>query len=89
MDTTLLDNEKDKLDAIKTYINDLKKYNASLNETYQKEGKTLNKNESVLASTEIVTKYGLLSVSSIAVEDAINAKLNTEEEKINRLYETT
>ncbi len=89
LDTTLLDNEKDKLDAIKTYINDLKKYNASLNETYQKEGKTLNKNESVLASTEIVTKYGLLSVSSIAVEDAINAKLNTEEEKINRLYETT
>ena len=89
LDTSLLDNENAKKTAIKTYIDELKNYNASLKETYSKEGKTFKNDTSVLGATEIATKYGLFSVSSVAVENAINAELTNENDKINRLYEST
>ncbi len=89
VDTTLLEDDASKKEAIKTYINNLISYNDKLNGIYEKEGSTFNKQKSVLGSTEIVTKYGLLSVSSVAVEDALNSVANSLEDKVNRLFEST
>ncbi len=97
LDTTLLKSEQDKKDAIKKYITELRNYVSGLPSKYEEiyqdvedENKyTYNEKESAFGVTEIATKYGLLSFSSKAVLDAIDSGLNTEEEKINRLYEST
>ncbi len=88
VDTTLLENETDKKAAIKKYIKELENYNSTLESAYASIGKSFDKQKSVLGSTEIVTKYGLLSVSSVAVEDALKSNKKTIEEKTNRLYES-
>ncbi len=88
VDTTLLETEDQKKAAIKDYIEKLAEYNASLDEKYNSEGGSFDAKSSVLGSTEIVTKYGLFSVSSVAVENAINANLQTIEQKTDRLYES-
>ncbi len=88
VDTTLLETEEQKKEAIKTYIEKLAEYNALLDEKYNSEDGVFDPQISVLGSTEIVTKYGLFSVSSVAVEEAINANLQTIEQKTNRLYES-
>ncbi len=78
--------EKEKKDAIKTYIEDLEKHNSSLTSKYQEKGLTYQEKESAIESTEVVTEYGLWSVSSKAAENALKG---TNEEKINQLYEST
>ncbi len=88
VDTTLLDNENDKKTAIKKYIEELEAYNGTLESVYAQEGKSFDKYKSVLGSTEIVTKYGLLSVSSVAVEDALKSNLSNINDKVGRLYES-
>ncbi len=95
LDTTLLTTESAKKDAIKNYINELSEFVSNLPAIYTKayEGVetsySYNAKTSALGVTEIVTKYGLWSFSSEAVLNAINTDLTTEEEKINRLYEST
>ena len=86
VDTTLLTTDDEKKSAIKKYIETLTTYNASLNEKYNSEDKSFDPKTSVLGSTEIVTEYGIFSVSSKAVEDALNSNLTNIEEKTNRLY---
>ncbi len=88
LDTTGL-NASDKKAAIQKYIGELKDFNASLPGLYQAENKTFDKATSVLSSTEIVTEHGLLSVSSMAVEDALVSGADTIEAQIDRLDETT
>ena len=89
VDTTLLKNETEKKAEIKKYIEKLEDYNSKLDSVYASEGKgTFNKGTSVLGSTEIVTKYGLFSVSSKAVEDALDSGLTSTDQKVNRLYES-
>ncbi len=89
LDISNLTDETEKKDAIKTYVEELEKYNGSLENIYNKENLTFNNKTSVLASTEIVTKHGLLSVSSIAVENALSSGLTTVNDKVERLYEST
>ncbi len=89
LDVSTCNSDDEKTLAIKTYINALDKYNNSLQDQYKKEGKTFDNRTSVLASTEIVTKHGLFSFSSLAVLNAINSSLTTEKEKIERVFEST
>ncbi len=83
LDTSLLNTEESKKEAIKNYITSLNKHIETLKETYQG---NFDPRTSVLGATEIVTKHGLFSVSANAVLDAINSGLQTDEEKINRVY---
>lgn len=85
LDVSTITDATEKEKAIKTYISDLQKYNASLENIYAQEEKTFDNRNSVLASTEIVTEHGLFSVSSLAVENA----LNSVSDKVSRLAEST
>ncbi len=83
VDTTLLTTEEDKKKAIRKYVETLRTYNSTLSKKY--EG-NFNPQTGVLGSTEIVTKYGLFSVSSVAVENALNSGTSNDDERVNRLY---
>ena len=83
VDTTLLTSEEDKKKAIRKYVETLKTYNNTLSEKYEGD---FDPKTSVLGSTEIVTKYGLFSVSSVAVENALNSNTSNDDERVNRLY---
>ncbi len=85
LDVSTITDDAEKEAAIETYVNELKKYNASLKDVYTKENKTFDNRNSVLASTEIVTEHGLFSVSSLAVENALDSVSN----KVSRLAEST
>ncbi len=89
LDISLLTSEKEKKEEIKNYIEKLETYNASLEDIYASEGKSFDAKKSALGSTEIVTEYGLLSVSSVATQAAIDSKTTTIDEKVDRLYEST
>ena len=89
VDTTLLTTEKEKKDALRTYIEELEKFNSSLNSLYVSQGKAFDSKTGVLGSTEIVTRHGLWSVSSVAVLNALNDVSSTLDEKVERLYEST
>ena len=84
LDLSLITNTKDKKEAISKYIKELQKYNASLEKKYSDDNLTFDPTSSVLGSTEVVTKHGLWSVSSVATEKALK-----ETDKIEQLYETT
>ncbi len=95
VDTTNLTSTDEKKNAIREYINELEAYNSKLRteyKVYADENKLIDgkfdKSSSVLGSTEIVTKYGLFSVSSVAVEEALKNDNTTLEQKVNRLYES-
>ncbi len=88
VDTTLLENDELKKEAIKNYIEELTDYNSKLESTYASEGLIFDKYSSVLASTEIVTEHGIFSVSSIAVLNALNSKATTIEGKTDTLFES-
>ncbi len=88
LDLSLLETETEKRAAIKTYVEELDSYVASLPDVYKNEGLTYEPTTSVLNSTEIVTEKGLLSFAASAVNDAIKAKLTTTDEKVNRVYES-
>ena len=88
IDTTNLTNENSKKEKIKNYIENLHEYNASLESLYAQDNKVFDSKNSVLASTEIITRHGLFSVSSIAVDDALSTGTNGIDEEVNRLYES-
>ncbi len=86
LDTTTLTTETEKKEAIKNYINALDSHVTEIKKSY---GDAFDKYTSVGASTEIATRQGLLSFSSVAVLDAINSGCNTLDEKVNRVYKST
>lgn len=88
LDLSLLNTMEEKKAAIKTYIETLDEYTLALPDIYAEEGKIFSKTESVRGATEIVTKYGLFSVSSTAVKDALDSKGTTTDEKVDVLYES-
>ena len=91
IDTTLIDDETKAKAAIKEYIETLEDYNSKLESVYANDNDpdtTFDKESSVLGSTEIVTKYGMFSVSSVAVGDALKSKASTIDDKVNTLYES-
>ncbi len=79
----------DKTNAIKTYIEELEAYSSKLPQLYEEKGLTFNERTSVLNSTEIVTEHGLFSFPATAVKNAIATGLNTLDEKVNRVNEST
>lgn len=89
LDVSLLSSEEEKKEAISTYIENLKNYNDGLDQVYKNMGSTFDKKLSVLGSTEIVTEYGLFSVSSVAVMEALNSKAKDLSSQTNILYEST
>ncbi len=92
---TSLNSEEEKKEAIRSYISELDTFVNNLPtmyaEVYKNEEKqsTYEKYNSALGVTEIATKYGLFSFSAEAVRDAINDGLSTEDEKVERLYNST
>ncbi len=95
LDTSLLTSATEKKEAIKNYINDLKDYVSKLNNMYSEyyQGKeyplAYDKETSALGVTEIVTKHGLWSFSAEAVRDAITTGLDSIDQQVERLYEST
>ncbi len=79
----------DKINAIRTYIEELETYTSKLPQLYSEQDLTFNERTSVLNSTEIVTEKGLLSFPATAVKNAIASGLNSMDEKVNRVNETT
>lgn len=79
----------DKTNAIKTYIEELETYTSELPQLYSEQELTFNERTSVLNSTEIVTEKGLFSFPATAVKNAIASGLNTIDEKVNRVSEST
>ncbi len=88
VDTTLLTTEQEKKEVIQKYIETLTDYNSKLKQVYADQQMVFDPYSSVLGSTEIVTKYGLFSVSSVAVENALNSGTSSLEERVERLYES-
>ena len=86
IDITDLTDEQEKKDAIRAYIEELTTYNANLTKVYSDEGTAFNAKSSVLGSTELVTKRGLFSVSSVAVQNGLKGE--NDENKVNQLYES-
>ncbi len=95
LDTTLLETDKEKKLAIKTYITELEKYVANLptlySEIYQdsENSYSYDRTTSVLGVTEIVTRHGLWSFSSEAVLDALKSGTSNQDEMVERLFEST
>ena len=86
LDTTLLETEEEKKSAVENYISELNTYVSSLEKVYADNNDHFIAGTSVLDSTEIVTKYGLWSVSATAVKNAIDS---IQDNKVDRLYEST
>ena len=89
VDLSQIDDETAKKAEIKEYIETLEDYNSKLSTMYSEKGLSFDSKESVLGTTEIVTEHGLLSVSSVAVENALKTDTSSLDEKVNRLYEST
>lgn len=79
----------DKTSAIRSYVEKLEEYTSKLPQLYEENGLTFNERTSVLNSTEIVTDHGLFSFPATTVKNAIVTGLNTIDEKINRVNEST
>jgi len=80
--------EQEKKALIKTYLETLETYTAGLEEAYRKQGLSYHERTSVLNATEVVTKYGLFSVSATAVKNAVASSLTTMDAKVARVYES-
>ena len=89
--------EKEAKEAIRTYIKELKTYVSTLPNRYPKEVSTTDKinniytydaETSILNSTEIEGDRITLSLAADQVLSGITSGLSTEDEQVNRLYET-
>lgn len=86
--------ESEAKDAIRTYIRELKSYVSTLPDRYPKTGDKVNNiytydpETSILNSTEIEGDRITLSLASDKVLKGITDGLSTEEEQVNRVYDT-
>ncbi len=85
LDIHNITDQKEIKTKIATYIKELKTFTGKLPDMYDKEGEEFDARTSVLNSTEIVTKNGLLSVAATAAYNGIKNNLD-EEGQIDRLY---
>ncbi len=81
--------EATKRALIKTYIEELEDYTSKLGTLYQEQNLTFSDRVSVLNSTDIVTRQGLLSVAATATKNAIGSGLTSIDDKVNRVLEST
>ncbi len=89
LDLHSLNTEAEKKAAIEKYVKEIESYTSNLKDTYAEQGIEYNERTSVLNATEIVTSYGLFSVSATAIKNAIASGLTTTDSKVNRVYEST
>ncbi len=88
------DKEAEMKEAIRTYIRQLKTYVSTLPDRYPKTGDKVNNiytydpETSILNSTEIEGDRITLSLAADQVLKGITEGLSTEEEQVNRLYDT-